>query len=129
MYMTITFFTAEVTYGAPTVCRVQSTTHNYCSYQMRKLRLREGKGLGRRDTAGENPSDAWCKDVIPPFQPPALQFPWAGRGGPGPGAYTSSVQGSVSFTRTWSSEPTWRSLPWIVILVPPALGPLSGSRN
>lgn len=42
---------------------------------------------------------------------------------------TSSVQGSELFTRTWSSEPTWRSLPWMVILVPPALGPLSGSRD
>lgn len=47
----------------------------------------------------------------------------------GPGAYVSSVQGSELFTRTWSSEPTWRSLPWMVILVPPALGPTSGSRN
>lgn len=41
----------------------------------------------------------------------------------------SSVQGSVSFTRTWSSEPTWRSFPWMVILVPPALGPMGGSRE
>lgn len=41
----------------------------------------------------------------------------------------SSVQGSVLFSRTWSSEPTWRSLPWMVILVPPALGPMAGSRE
>lgn len=119
------FFNAEVTYGAPTVCRAQSTTH--CSYQMRRLRLREGKGLGQGDTASENPSGAGTS--LHPSSPPALQVPWSRRGGPGPGAYTSSVQGSVSFTRTWSSEPTWRSVPWIVILVPPALGPLSGSRD
>ena len=55
-----------------------------------------------------------------PSQPP---------GPPRPGTHSSSVQGSVLFTRTWSSEPTWRSLPWMVILVPPALGPMVGSRE
>lgn len=67
MCTSITIFTATVTYEAPTVCQAQSTTHNYCSYQMRKLRLREGEELGQRDRTSEDPSNAWCKDVPPPL--------------------------------------------------------------
>lgn len=66
------------------------------------------EGAWPGDTASDVPGDAW---------PPQT---WT---------YSSSVQGSVLFTRTWSSEPTWSSLPWMVILVPPALGPMAGSRE
>lgn len=102
--------------------RVLPTTHWNYSYQMRKLRLKEGRGPGQGVMLGARISPYLSSPLAP-------WLLWAGGGGRGQGAYTSSVQGSVSFSRTWSSEPTWRSLPWMVILVPPALGPMAGSRE
>lgn len=97
---------------------VLPTTHGYCPYWARTLRLRKRKGPGQ----GTQP-------VTSPVMLSARTFSSQPSGPPRPGTYSSSVQGSVLFTRTWSSEPTWRSLPWMVILVPPALGPMAGSRE
>ena len=68
--------------------RVLPTTHWYCSYQMRKLRLREGKGLGQGVMLD-------ARIASPPRQPPGRMVSGGRRGRWGPGPYLHKLRAGV----------------------------------